>query len=206
MMKNQVVLLLVTTILFTACAALHNDSEAITETIRQTKKYIYSQKKETTYYNNHRRVFTLEAIYFDWSLRQSFAKAYSQYNFSDESEILAEQKKEYQEQYHFFILASFQELPAKLEKSESTWKFFLKDWDSDNYLSVVQIAKLSKEDLYYQFLEANYQKLDNWTEFYLLKIDRDFTITPDKNLVLRLASLQQSAQLNWEKAEPFFLQ
>ena len=193
--------LLLTIIIFSSCSLLINSSSKK----KEVEEYIFLHQKTNSYYKDYKRVFILEAIYFDWNLRQKFIAIHHNYYHSDKVQTTKIQRQEYQQKYYFFVLVSFQKLPSQLEKEESVWKFFLKDWHSEEYLPMTKVEKLNKENIYYQFLATNYKNIDNWTELYLLKMDRDFSITPKQNLILQLSSLQAKAQLEWKASNLFFL-
>jgi hypothetical protein len=192
-MKKTTFLLLFVPLFLNACA---------TNLKQATYNHIISQRKQATLYHDYRRVLIMEAVYFDWRLRENFASGYSENYFTPVEPILAEQKEEYRQKYYFFVLTTFQDIGADLENENASWKFFLKDWNQDRYLPT-EVERLKKKDLYYQYFTTLYP-MDKWSELYLVKADRDFSITPEQNLILQLGNLQHKLQLQWKDPEFFF--
>ena len=198
-MRQRIIFLLLLALLSVSCSSIN--ATYLDE--NYIKHYFLAQKKNTTLYKDYHRVLIMEVLYFDWTLRKNFLKNYNDNYFIKNNKLLTQHQKEYQKEYQFFVLIALQDTPSKLEQSDAYWKFFLKDWNTKNYASV-KIKKIKKTDLYYQFIANNYTGLDNWTELYLLKTERDFTISKAQNLILQISSLGGTARVEWNDPNIFF--
>ena len=171
---------------------------------KKAKNYFIEKFRTSSIYQDYSRLLIMDAVYFDWELRKVFLDDYTTLYYADKDKIKQQQLQEYKDIYTFFIFVSFQKSRSALDKSNSNWKFFLKDWNEEEF-QPVSVTKMKKDHLYQFFLERYFsQKLDSWTEVYLLNVVRNTAKNPKDSLILQISSLKGKALVEWKDPDIFF--
>ena len=201
MIEFKKLLYFVLLLIFFSCSTARNRSVSEYKN-PSIKKSIINKTRTANLYKDYKRVVIMDAIYFDWELRKLFVENYADSYYEEKHNFLKQQRTEYNNLYTFFVFVSFQKPRSELQKTNSYWKFFVKDEDKGKYFEA-EVKKLKKKDLYSFFLEKNFYYYDNWTDIYLVTAVRSSNNKP-KFLKLQLASLQGKAEVVWD--DPAFIE
>ncbi len=201
MIEFKKLLYFVLLLIFFSCSTARNRSVSEYKN-PSIKKSIINKTRTANLYKDYKRVVIMDAIYFDWELRKLFVENYADSYYEEKHNFLKQQRTEYNNLYTFFVFVSFQKPRSELQKTNSHWKFFVKDEDKGKYFEA-EVKKLKKKDLYSFFLEKNFYYYDNWTDIYLVTAVRSSNNKP-KFLKLQLASLQGKAEVVWD--DPAFIE
>ena len=115
------------------------------------KNSIIDKTRTANLYKDYKRVVIMDALYFDWELRKLFIESYADSYYGKKQNSLKQQFTEYNNLYTFFVFVSFQKPRSDLQKTNSHWKFFVKDELEGKYYET-EIKKLKKKDIYTFFL------------------------------------------------------
>lgn len=188
-------------LLISACST--TKQKLVTTKNTSIKNYITNNYRSSVLYQDYSRVIIMDVIYFDWNLRNLFIEEYSNLHFKNKDELLKQHKAEYNNLYTFFVFVSFQKPRSQLQKEDSQWKFFLKDWSNQEFHQV-RAEKLDKNNIYTLFLEKNFIYFDNWVDVYIINTLRNKTYNPTESLQLQLSSIKGKVVTEWLESTIFF--